>query len=173
MKDSSLLFRLTGFSYWCCHSYTSCENKAISVIKYLPNPDIILWYFSFICFHILPFIQPVTYIHLDKYIFFNIFFEFFVGNYFPMRISFIFLFIYFNISQLQCETPSCKCVLIHFFSLVIQNICLRSNCTTDEACWRDALAYRSSELIEQLFSFSSLSVHVDTYQRHHSSEVRV
>ncbi len=90
-----------------------------------------------------------------------------------MRISFIFLFIYFNISQLQCETPSCKCVLIDFVSLVIQNICLRSDCTTNEECWHDALAYRSSELIEQLFSFSSLSVHVDTYQRHHSSEVRV
>ncbi|CAF4502934.1 unnamed protein product, partial [Rotaria magnacalcarata] len=46
-----------------------------------------------------------------------------------------------------------------------------TNCTNNEECWREALAYRSSELIEQLFSFSSLVVHVDTFQREHSSEL--
>ncbi len=41
----------------------------------------------------------------------------------------------------------------------------------DDKCWHEALIYRSSELIQQLFSFSSLSVHVDAYQRHHPNEV--
>jgi len=48
---------------------------------------------------------------------------------------------------------------------------LRTNCTTNEECWRKSLAYHSSELIEQIFSFSSLAVHVDNYQRSHSNEV--
>jgi hypothetical protein len=58
-------------------------------------------------------------------------------------------------------------VFIYFNS----NILLRTNCTTNEECWRDALAYRSWELIEEFVSFSSLSVHVDAFQREHPSEV--
>jgi hypothetical protein len=61
-----------------------------------------------------------------------------------------------------------------FISLIvfsIKHFVSRTNCTTFEECWDEALAYRSSELIEQLFSISSLSVHVDTYQRQHFSEV--
>jgi hypothetical protein len=54
-------------------------------------------------------------------------------------------------------------------------IIYRTNCskngTIDDKCWHDALVYRSSELIERIFSFSSLSVYVDAYQRHHSGEV--
>ncbi|CAF0776170.1 unnamed protein product [Rotaria sordida] len=71
-----------------------------------------------------------------------------------MNILLVYVFILFNVSQYQCETPSCK-----------------TNCTTIEECWHEALAYRSSELIEQLFSFSSLSVHIDTFQRHHPGEL--
>ncbi|CAF2863916.1 unnamed protein product [Rotaria sp. Silwood2] len=71
-----------------------------------------------------------------------------------MNILLFCLFILLSVSQYKCETPSCK-----------------TNCTTIEECWREALAYRSSELIEQLFSFSSLSVYVDTFQRHHSNEL--
>jgi hypothetical protein len=59
------------------------------------------------------------------------------------------------------------------YSSQIKNFYLRTNCTVAEECWQEALAYRSSELIEQLFSFSSLSVYVDTYQRHHTNEVCV
>ena len=51
----------------------------------------------------------------------------------------------------------------------------RTNCsinnTRDEKCWHDALNYRSFELIERLFSFSSLSVYVNAYQRYHPDEV--
>ncbi len=54
-------------------------------------------------------------------------------------------------------------------------IIFRTNCskngTIDDQCWHDALVYRSSELIERIFSFSSLSVYVDAYQRHHPNEV--
>ena len=49
----------------------------------------------------------------------------------------------------------------------------RTNCSTDEQCWQDALAYHSAELVEQLFSFSSLAVHMEKFQQSHSSEVRV
>ncbi|CAF3407867.1 unnamed protein product [Rotaria sp. Silwood1] len=65
-----------------------------------------------------------------------------------------YLLILFNVSQYQCETASC-----------------RTNCTTSEECWREALVYRSSELIERLFSFSSLSLYIDTFQRRHSHEL--
>jgi hypothetical protein len=56
---------------------------------------------------------------------------------------------------------------------LIKNVCLRTNCTTSEECWKESLAYRSSELIEQLFSFSSLSVYVARYQQLHPNEVCV
>ncbi len=59
------------------------------------------------------------------------------------------------------------------YSSYLKTFYLRTNCTVAEECWHKALAYRSSELIEQLFSFSSLSIHVDTYQRHHTNEVCV
>ncbi len=90
-----------------------------------------------------------------------------------MHILFVFLFILFTTSLYQCETPSCKYIYI-FHSLnssSIENFLSRTNCTTNEECWQDALTYRSAELIEQLFSFSSLSVYIDTYQQHHSHEV--
>lgn len=51
----------------------------------------------------------------------------------------------------------------------------RTNCsvngTSDNDCWRQSLAYRSADLVQRLFSFSSLAVHVDTYQRKHPREV--
>ncbi|CAF2635991.1 unnamed protein product [Rotaria sp. Silwood2] len=51
----------------------------------------------------------------------------------------------------------------------------RTNCsyngTIDDECWRQALLYRSSELIQRIFSFSSLSVYVNRYQRTHSKEL--
>jgi hypothetical protein len=63
--------------------------------------------------------------------------------------------------------------LDHFSFIFI--ILVRTNCsnngTINDQCWRDALAYRSSEFIGRLFSFSSLSVYVDAYQRYHPSEV--
>ena len=54
--------------------------------------------------------------------------------------------------------------------------CFRTNCSTngtsvDESCWRAALTYRTSELVAQLFSFSSLSVHVDTFRKDHEHQV--
>ena len=45
------------------------------------------------------------------------------------------------------------------------------NGTTDDQCWRDALNYRSSELVERLFSFASLSVYVELFREYHPSEV--
>jgi hypothetical protein len=58
-------------------------------------------------------------------------------------------------------------IFLGFFFLFI----FRTNCTMDDKCWHEALVYRSSELIQQLFSFSSLSVHIDAFQKHHPSEV--
>ncbi|CAM2718632.1 unnamed protein product [Rotaria socialis] len=70
----------------------------------------------------------------------------------------IFLTLFLSISKYQCEYASC-----------------RTNCSTngtfDDECWRQALTYQSAELVERLFSFSSLSVHVDTFQRKHSSQL--
>ena len=48
----------------------------------------------------------------------------------------------------------------------------RTSCSADSACWRTALAYRSSQLVEQLFSFSSLAVRLRTVQEDHSDQVR-
>ncbi|CAF0903369.1 unnamed protein product [Rotaria sp. Silwood1] len=62
------------------------------------------------------------------------------------------------------------CIISHSF-LSTDIVCLRTNCTTSEECWREALVYRSSELIERLFSFSSLSLYIDTFQRRHSHEL--
>ncbi|CAF1357496.1 unnamed protein product [Adineta steineri] len=74
-----------------------------------------------------------------------------------MKTFIIFCIIVFNISQYKFESLPC-----------------RTNCsnngTIDNECWREALAYRSSELIKQMFSFASLSVHVDTFQRYHPHE---
>lgn len=54
-------------------------------------------------------------------------------------------------------------------------VIFRTNCskngTVNDECWRDALIYRSSELVERLFSFASLSVYVDSFQRSHPDEV--
>ena len=47
----------------------------------------------------------------------------------------------------------------------------RTNCSTDKTCWRAALTYQTSELVERLFSFGSLAVHVSTFQQAHSDEV--
>ncbi|CAF3346864.1 unnamed protein product [Rotaria socialis] len=71
-----------------------------------------------------------------------------------MDIVVVCLFALLSASRYPCLATSCK-----------------TNCTNNEECWREALAYRSSELIKQLFSFSSLAVHVDTFQREHSSEL--
>jgi hypothetical protein len=60
------------------------------------------------------------------------------------------------------------------FSLILISI-FRTNCsnngTIDNQCWREALKYRSSDLINQLFSFSSLSIYIDTFQQHHPKKV--
>lgn len=53
----------------------------------------------------------------------------------------------------------------------IHVVIFRTNCSTDHQCWQDALTYHSSELVHQLFSFGSLAVYVDTFQRNHESEV--
>ncbi len=90
-----------------------------------------------------------------------------------MLILYIFLFILFNTSLHQCETPPCKYDFISFNSSFIENFLSRTNCTTNEECWQDALTYRSAELIEQIFSFSSLSVYIATFQQRHSDEVCV
>ncbi|CAF3292023.1 unnamed protein product [Rotaria socialis] len=75
-----------------------------------------------------------------------------------MKYLVIFLTLFLSISKYQCEYASC-----------------RTNCSTngtfDDECWRQALTYQSAELVERLFSFSSLSVHVDTFQRKHSSQL--
>ncbi|CAF2031588.1 unnamed protein product [Rotaria magnacalcarata] len=75
-----------------------------------------------------------------------------------MKYLAIFLTQFLFISKYQCEYASC-----------------RTNCSTngkfDSECWRQALTYQSAELVERLFSFSSLSVHVDAFQRHHSSQL--
>ncbi|UJR22286.1 hypothetical protein I4U23_025344 [Adineta vaga] len=74
-----------------------------------------------------------------------------------MNSLFKLLIIFLNISQYQFQSLSC-----------------RTNCTqdgiVDDQCWREALMYRSSELVEQLFSFGSLTVHVDTFRREHPNE---
>jgi len=85
----------------------------------------------------------------------------------------------FSIDFIQCFTISMwnstmqVCTNSISYSSHLKTFYLRTNCTVAEKCWHEALAYRSSELIEQLFSFSSLSIHVDTYQRHHTNEVCV
>lgn len=45
------------------------------------------------------------------------------------------------------------------------------NGTIDDQCWRDALIYRSSEIVERLFSFASLSVYVEAFRGYHPNEV--
>ncbi|CAF3666983.1 unnamed protein product [Rotaria sp. Silwood1] len=75
-----------------------------------------------------------------------------------MKTIFIYLIILLYISKYCCEYLSC-----------------RTNCsyngTIDNECWRQALNYRSSELIQRIFSFSSLSVYIDSFQRNHSKEL--
>ena len=66
------------------------------------------------------------------------------------------------------------CYRMYSFSSRLYHIRLvifRTNCSTDHQCWLDALTYHSSELAHQIFSFGSLAVYVDTFQRNHESEV--
>lgn len=73
---------------------------------------------------------------------------------FQMYTFFIFLIVILNIFKIQCQQVSCK-----------------TNCsingTNDEQCWQQALIYRSSELIERLFQYSSLSVYLNSYKQFH------
>jgi hypothetical protein len=75
-----------------------------------------------------------------------------------MRLFSIILIIFFHPSKTHSEQLSC-----------------RTNCsnngTADEQCWREALTYRSSELVDQLFSFGSLSVYVNSFKYHHENEI--
>ncbi|CAF1564391.1 unnamed protein product [Adineta ricciae] len=70
-----------------------------------------------------------------------------------MKLFYSLLIFLLRISQYQFQSLSC-----------------RTNCSDDQ-CWREALTYRSSELVEQLFSFGSLTVHVDTFLRKHPDEL--
>ncbi|CAF1290126.1 unnamed protein product [Rotaria sordida] len=76
-----------------------------------------------------------------------------------MQTFIIFLIIFLHISKYCCEYSSCR------------TNCSHNGTDDDNECWRQALVYRSSELIQRVFSFSSLSVYVDTFQRHHSKEL--
>ncbi|CAF0770180.1 unnamed protein product [Adineta ricciae] len=70
-----------------------------------------------------------------------------------MKLFYALLIFLLNISQYQFQSLPC-----------------RTNCSDDQ-CWREALTYRSSELVEQLFSFGSLTIHVDTFLREHPDEL--
>ncbi|UJR26822.1 hypothetical protein I4U23_008135 [Adineta vaga] len=71
-----------------------------------------------------------------------------------MHIIFLFLVIVSAVSQYQCDILSC-----------------RTDCSTNYPCWKETLAYHSSEIVHQLFSFGNLAVYVDNFQRNHESEV--
>jgi hypothetical protein len=56
-------------------------------------------------------------------------------------------------------------------SMVISRTNCSSNGTMDDQCWREALIYRSSELVDRLFSFGSLSIYVNSFKHYHENEV--
>ncbi len=92
-----------------------------------------------------------------------------------MRLFSIILIIFFHPSKTHSEQLSCRFDMDIANSSLISMVICRTNCsnngTADEQCWREALTYRSSELVDQLFSFGSLSVYVNSFKYYHENEV--
>jgi len=59
-------------------------------------------------------------------------------------------------------------------SVISMVIIFRTNCSiNDEQCWQQALIYRSAELVDRLFQFSSLSVYLNSFQSFHPNSSNV